>query len=117
MTAANPTAPERVAPQPLWLRATLAVVFGLFYAYDLWEVVESLVQILGLGLGFSALGWVIMVLALLAPAVLFAAAFLISRRRAVLVAVLAYLTGLAVSAVVFSSATVLLGASGGVVVP
>jgi hypothetical protein len=99
-----------------WPRIVLAVVFGLFYAYDVWEVVASAVQILGLGLGFSPIGWVIMVAALLAPFACFTAAFLIGRRRGLLVAVLAYATGLAVSAVLFFSLTVLLGTSGAVVV-
>jgi hypothetical protein len=114
--SAEVQAADSVVSRPPWPRIALAVVFGLFYAYDVWEVVASAVQILGLGLGFSAIGWVIMVAALLAPFVCFAAAFLIGRRRGLLVAVLSYATGLAVSAVLFFSLTVLLGASGAVVV-
>jgi hypothetical protein len=111
-------APEASAdsPQPLWVRAALALVFGLLLAYDVWEVVGSMLQILSLGLGFSALGWAIMIVALLAPVVLFAAAFVISRRRGVLVSLLAYATAVAVSGALFSTLTVLLGAVGGVVV-
>lgn len=105
-----------VASRPPWPRIALAVVFGLFYAYDVWEVVASAVQILGLGLGFSAIGWILMVAALLAPFACFAAAILIGRRRGLLVAVLAYVTGLATSAVLFLSVTVLLGATSAVVV-
>ncbi len=107
---------DAVASRPPWPRIALAVVFGLFYAYDVWEVVASAVQILGLGLGFSAIGWILMVAALLAPFACFAAAFLIGRRRGLLVAVLAYVTGLATSAVLFLSVTVLLGATSAVVV-
>jgi uncharacterized membrane protein len=117
-SAADPT--EARAPraaQPLWLQVALAVLFGLFYAYDVWEVVESLVQILSLGLSFTAAGWVIMVVAMLAPLVLFAVAFAIGRSRSVLIAVLAYVTGLAVSGALFSTFTVLLGVTGAIAVP
>lgn len=121
MSAASPPAasaePGRGSISPFWLRVALAIAFGLFYAYDLWEVVESLVQILAFGLGFTPLGWTLMVLALIAPIGLFVAAFLLARRRGVLLVVACYVGGLAVSAVVFSSATVLLGVSGAVVVP
>jgi hypothetical protein len=105
------------AAQPLWLQVAIAVLFGLFYAYDVWEVVESLVQILSLGLSFEVIGWVIMVAAVLAPLALFAAAFAIGRGRSIPIALLAYLTGLAVSGALFSTFTVLLGVSGGVTVP
>lgn len=117
-SAADPT--EARAPraaQPLWLQVALAVLFGLFYAYDVWEVVESLVQILSLGLSFTAAGWVIMVVAMLAPLGLFAVAFAIGRSRSVLIAVLAYLAGLAVSGALFSTFTVLLGVTGAIAVP
>lgn len=121
---ATPT-PEAVAPeasaprpmpvQPLWLRAAFALVFGLLLAYDVWEVVGSLLQLLSLGLGFSPLGWAIMIVALLAPIALFIGAFVVSRRRGALVSLLAYATAVAVSGALFSTLTVLLGAVGGVV--
>lgn len=112
--AAEERAPR--AAQPLWLRVGLAVLFGLFYAYDVWEVVESLVQILSLGLTFTPIGWAIMIVALLAPLGLFAAAFAIGRRRGILISVLAYVTGLAVSGALFSTFTVLLGVTGAITV-
>jgi len=102
--------------QPLWVRVALAVLFGLFYAYDVWEVVESLVQILSLGLTFTPAGWAIMIVALLAPLALFAAAFAVGRGRGILTAVLAYVTGLAVSGALFSTFTVLLGVTGAIAV-
>ncbi|MGX5696412.1 hypothetical protein ACWKWP_09455 [Agromyces soli] len=108
--------PSADSPQPLWVRAAFALVFGLLLAYDVWEVVGSLVTIFSLGAGLSALGWAIMIVALLAPVALFAAAFVISRRRGVLVSLLAYATAVAVSGALFSTLTVLLGAVGGVVV-
>ncbi|MET4157774.1 bacitracin resistance protein [Agromyces sp. PvR057] len=101
---------------PTWLDVSLAVLFGLFYAYDVWEVVESIVQLLGLGLSFSGGGWAVMIAALVAPLVCFAAAFALGRRRGVLARIALYVTGLCVSAVLFLSLTVLLGQIGGVVV-
>lgn len=118
MTAAAP-AEERAprAAHPLWLQVALAVLFGLFYAYDVWEVVESLVQLLSLGLTFTPIGWVIMVVAGLAPLALFAAAFAIGRGRSIPVLVLAYVAGLAASGALFSTFTVLLGVTGAIAVP
>ncbi|WP_022890511.1 hypothetical protein [Agromyces italicus] len=126
MTAASAAAdvpagaePEASAPAPylpLWLDASLAVVFGLFYAYDVWEVVESIVQLLGIGLSFTAVGWAVMIVALLAPLGCFAAAFALGRRRGVLARIALYFAGLCVSAALFLGLTVLLGQLGGVVV-
>lgn len=118
MTAALP-ADERAprAGLPLWLQVALAVVFGLFYAYDVWEVVESLVQILSLGLTFTPAGWAIMVVAGLAPLALFAAAFAVGRGRSIPIVLLAYLAGLATSGALFSTFTVLLGVTGAITVP
>ncbi|GAA1949768.1 bacitracin resistance protein [Agromyces allii] len=101
---------------PTWLDVTLAVLFGLFYAYDVWEVVESIVQLLGLGLSFSGGGWAVMIVALVAPLACFGVAFALGRRRGLLARIALYFTGLAVSAVLFLSLTVLLGQIGGVVV-
>lgn len=101
---------------PLWLDVTLAVLFGLFYAYDVWEVVGSIVVPMSLGLGFSALGWVVLVVALIAPIALFSTAFALGRHRSAVAKAALYLGGLAVSAALFLSLTVLLSAAGGVVV-
>ncbi|MGI9823978.1 bacitracin resistance protein [Agromyces sp. Marseille-Q5079] len=102
-------------PVPLWLEVALAVVFGLFYAFDVWEVVESIVQLLGIGLSFTAGGWAVMIAALVAPLACFVAAFALGRRTGVLGRIALYFTGLCVSAVLFLSLSVLLGQVGGVV--
>ncbi|GAA1765510.1 hypothetical protein [Agromyces humatus] len=102
---------------PLWLDVALAVLFGLFFAYDVWEVVGSIVQLTGLGLAFSAVGWVLLIAALLAPVASFVAAFALGRRRGVVAKAALYLAGLAVSAALFLTLTVLLNVSGGIVVP
>ncbi|QEO15674.1 bacitracin resistance protein [Agromyces intestinalis] len=110
-TAAETTAPAR-EPMPLWLQVALAIVFGLFYAYDVWEVVQStLVLTVGLGISLTALGWTILAVAAVAPIALFVGAFVISRRRGILIAVLAYAAGLSASAAVFLSLTALLQAT------
>ncbi|GAA1833039.1 hypothetical protein [Agromyces salentinus] len=106
---------DRAPAPPLWLEVGLAVVFGVFYAYDVWEVVESIVQLLGLGLTFSTAGWVVMIAALVAPLACFAVAFALGRRYGVLGRLALYFTGLCVSAVLFLSLSVLLGQLGGVV--
>lgn len=102
---------------PLWFDAGLAVAFGIFFAYDLWEVVESTVQLLSYGLQFTAFGWVVLAAAMLAPLVAFGVAFMLGRGRGVLAKIALYLSGLAVSAALFLSFSVLLGASSSVVVP
>ena len=112
-------APEDAATSspslPIWLDAGLAVLFGLFYAYDVWEVVESIVQLLGLGLSFNAGGWAVLIAALVAPLVCFGVAFGLGRRHGALGRIALYFTGLCVSAVLFLSLSVLLGRIGGVV--
>lgn len=116
---AEQVVPEASVPSrrvPMWLDVTLATVFGLFYAYDVWEVVESVVQLLGLGLTFSAAGWAVMIVAFVAPFACFFAAFALGRRHGVLARVALYFTGLCVSGALFLSCTVLLGLVRGVVV-
>ncbi len=109
--------PAADARTPLWLDVALAVLFGLFFAYDVWEVVGSIVQLTGLGLAFSTIGWVLVVAALVAPVASFVTAFALGRRRGVVAKAALYLAGLAVSAALFLTLTVLLGVAGGIVVP
>jgi len=87
---------------PLWIATTLAVIFGLVYAYDVWEAVGNLV---GLSLNaqsldtqFSAFGWIVLVGAVVLPAVLFGIAFWLGRYRAPGSQVLLYVVGLGASA-------------------
>ena len=115
--AADVARPASEARTPLWIDVALAVLFGLFFAYDVWEVVGSIVQLTGLGLAFSTIGWVLLVAALIAPIASFVAAFAFGRRRGVVAKAALYLAGLAVSAALFLTLTVLLGVSGGIIVP
>jgi hypothetical protein len=94
--------PSRTSP--LWLSFVVAAVFGLFYAYDLWEAVGNLVGLNAtadsLGTMLSAFGWVVLLAGLLLPAFIFAAAVWLGRRRTLGVQALLLLAGLCLSAVV-----------------
>ncbi|GAA1056854.1 hypothetical protein GCM10017608_11300 [Agromyces luteolus] len=115
--AAETTAPAvESAPTrrtPFWLELTLAIVFGLFFAYDAWEAVGNLVGMAGiastLGTTLSATGWIVLILAILLPVALFAIAFLIGRRRSALVQAALYLAGLAVSAALYLDILLMFG--------
>ncbi|WP_438854891.1 bacitracin resistance protein [Agromyces sp. M3QZ16-3] len=98
---------------PFWLELTLAIVFGLFFAYDAWEAVGNLVGIAGvaaaLGTSVSATGWIVLIVAILVPVALFAIAFLLGRRRSAVVQAALYLAGLAVSAVLYLDILLMFG--------
>ncbi|HYI32785.1 MAG TPA: hypothetical protein VEX88_04915 [Glaciibacter sp.] len=88
---------------PRWLSFVVASLFGLFFAYDLWEAVGNLVGLsataANLGTTLSAFGWTVLVVGLLLPAAIFAAAVWLGRRRNVGVQALLLLAGLCLSAV------------------
>ncbi|WP_400999239.1 bacitracin resistance protein [Agromyces sp. GXQ0307] len=98
---------------PFWLELVLAIAFGLFYAYDAWEAVGNLVGLAGvasaLGTTLSATGWIVLIVAILLPVALFAVAFLIGRRRSAVVQAALYVTGLAVSAVLYLDLLLMFG--------
>lgn len=109
------TSSDTVArPLPLWVVTALAVLFGLFYAYDAWEAVGNVIGIStlasGLDTSISALGWVVLSIGIAVPVVVFLVAFRIGRRRDLLAQVLVYLAGLGVVAVVSLSIVALFGA-------
>ncbi|PWC08355.1 hypothetical protein [Mycetocola zhujimingii] len=113
--SAEPTqaAPTRRA-LPRWLATTLAVVFGLFYAYDVWEAVGNVVGIStlasGLDTSISVLGWAVLSIGVAVPIVIFLIALRLGRGRDILAQVLVYLTGLGVVAVVSLGIIALFGA-------
>jgi uncharacterized membrane protein len=98
---------------PLWLILAMAVGFGLFYAYDVWEAVGNLVGLnnaaAGLGTTLSGFGWTILIAAVVLPAVLFVAALWLGRRRSAGVRALLLFAGLCVSAVFALDIFVLFG--------
>jgi len=91
-------APARPAT-PLWLAVTIAVFFGVFYAYDVWEAVRDLVGmtlIVGdLGVSFAGIGIALLIVALIVPLVVFALAFWLGRKRGPLEQVVLFLVGYA----------------------
>lgn len=92
------TAQSTRARTPLWLTVTLAILFGLLFAYDVWEAVGNLagVSIIASGLetSINALGWVVLIVGILLPVAVFALAFWLGRRRDALSQILLYLAGL-----------------------
>lgn len=82
---------------PTWLVATIAGVFGLFYAYAVWNALGNLIQAAPLGL--NALGWFLWVFATVFPILAFAISFALGYRRRAHEFILVMLTGLALTAV------------------
>lgn len=84
-----------------WLSLVVAALFGLFYAYDVWEAIGNL---FGVPAEYSALGigdrtpWWLLWLGVAIPPVVFALAIVIGRRRNVFGRALIFLVGLAVVA-------------------
>jgi hypothetical protein len=88
---------------PLWLSVAIAIAFGLFYAYDLWEAVGNLVGLNiaagDLDTSLSGAGWAVLIAGVMIPAIVYGLAFLLGRRRAAGVQAMLYLTGLCLIAV------------------
>jgi len=82
---------------PTWLVATIAGVFGLFYAYAVWNALGNLIQ--AAPLGMNALGWFLWIFATLLPILVFAVALALGLRRPAGTFALIMLTGLALTAV------------------
>ena len=84
-----------------WLSLVVAALFGLFFAYDLWEALGNLFN---LPVAYDALGigdrvpWALLWTGVLVPPLLFAIAFFVGRRRNVFAKALIFLVGLAVVA-------------------
>lgn len=80
------TAPNVSTRPPTWRVATVATIFGLFYAYAVWNAIGNLVQSSAaageLGFSLSMLGWFVWVFAALWPILVWAGAFALGARRA-----------------------------------
>ena len=71
-----------------WLTLTIAALFGLFFAYDLWEAIENAIQLPQLyaqlesvGLGAREVPWLLIWLGILIPPVAYGVAFLVGLRH------------------------------------
>jgi hypothetical protein len=88
---------RRVAKTPTWVLVAIGGLFGLFYAYAVWQAVGNTVAAAQIGL--NGLGWLIWIFAILFPVIVFAAAFALSYRRGIPTYALVLLTGLGLVAV------------------
>ena len=98
-TGAATTTPQPRSATPLWLAVTIAVLFGVLYAFDVWEAVGNLVgltiQAASLDVSLSGGGVVVLVLALVVPLLVFGLAFWLGRRRGPLAQIVLFLVGYA----------------------
>lgn len=90
-----------------WPALALGILFGLFYAYDLWEAVGNVLTLAGvaaqLGITLSAAAWVVLIVSILMPIGIFITALVLGRSRGYLIQALFYVCGLAVSAATYLS--------------
>ncbi len=88
---------------PVWLLGTIMGVFGLFYAYAVWNAIGNLVQTVQFfgdaGRPLNAFGWALWIFAILFPVIVYVLAFWLAHRRHAGHAVLIMLTGLGLVAV------------------
>ncbi len=113
----GPETPAAATKAPVrygWLSVVIAVIVGLFYAFDLFTAINNLVTFpqeiaaknvvrAGVGTDLIATPWPLLIVGLLVPLVAYAIAFLLGRRRSILVrAVLLVLGLVAVSAISLS---------------
>lgn len=95
---------KRPVKTPIWLGWTIAVIFGLFFAFDFWEALGNFIGMsLGasqLGVGLNGKGYAVLIVGLLVPLLCFVAALLVSRRANPLVKVAVFLIALCVSAAI-----------------
>lgn len=84
---------------PTWLVVTISVIFGLFYAYFVWNAVGFLAQAAGGAQQLNGYGWFVLLLAVVFPLIAFGVAFAAGWRRTWWQFALVLLTGLCVSAV------------------
>lgn len=115
---ARPPAAPRLGVAALALRIAVLVVFGLFFAYDLFEAITSIFLVTEqiasynraaaeVGLNEVAPPWALLIGTLAVPVVTFVAAVLLGRKHGPGVAALLLLAALAVSAALTLSLTAL----------
>ncbi|WEO76104.1 hypothetical protein BJQ94_12050 [Cryobacterium sp. SO2] len=79
------TAATRIRRTPAWLSATIAILFGLFYAYSAWSGLGNLIGLnsaaQALDTTLSGFGWGLLLAGVLAPVLVFGIAFWLGRRR------------------------------------
>ncbi|GAA5199154.1 bacitracin resistance protein [Microbacterium jejuense] len=96
--AAPAARPSRLR-MPVWGLVTVSVVFGLFYAYALWNALAFLIEQANGPLGLNGYGWFVLLLAVVFPVIIFGVAFALGWRRTWWQFALVLLTGLCVVSV------------------
>jgi hypothetical protein len=85
-----------------WFSLVIAAVFGLFYAYNVWQGVSNLVALPAFydafGYGAENVPWWLLWIGVLIPIVIFLAAFAIGRKHSAGGKAIIFLVGLAVVA-------------------
>lgn len=87
-----------------WASIAIAIIFGLFYAYDLFSAISNVVGVTSqignynaqravVKLDPVAIPWVWLVVDLVAPPVLYAVAFILGRRRTIVERFVIFLIG------------------------
>lgn len=84
-----------------WVSLVVAALFGLLYAYEVWEAIGNMINLPRyyelLGLDPASIPWWVLVISLLVPIAAFLIAFWVGRRHNVGGKALVFLLGLAVS--------------------
>ncbi|GAA3870786.1 hypothetical protein GCM10022381_12400 [Leifsonia kafniensis] len=98
---------------PRWITIALAVLFGLFYVYDMWEAIGNLVGLnltaQSLDTQLSGFGWTVLIFAVLMPLLVFTIAFVVGRRRSAGAQAVIFFVGLCLVAVLSIDILVMFG--------
>jgi hypothetical protein len=94
--------PVPAAPRLSRLTIATAVVFGLFYAYDVWEAFGNLLQLPQLykanNIDTANVPWALLIAGVAAPIVIYAVALFVARRQRLLGRCIILFVGLAATA-------------------
>ena len=83
--------------RPRWILYTLLGLFGLLYAYAVWNAIAYTIPLAGLAIGATT--WVALILAMVLPVVVYVLAVAITRRRGLGTVALVLFAGLGLVAV------------------
>ena len=90
------------APRYGWVSIAIAAFFGVFFAYDLWEAVSTLLELptfyRAFGFDVDQLPWWVLIVMVALPVVGFGVSLWVGRRRSLVERALIFLVGLAVVA-------------------
>lgn len=98
MTSAAPAAETR-RRLPTWVIVAISVLFGLFYAYFVWNAVAFLSQAASGAQPLNAYGWFVLLLSVVFPLIAFGVSFAVGWRRTWWEFALVLIAGLCVVAV------------------